>query len=71
MVSVGWLVLVERPIVGRLLVVLGTLGWAEAVMTMSGDPLIGSVLGGGLAAAMVAWIVWVLFERRRLARLQR
>jgi hypothetical protein len=68
--SVGWLVLVERPIVGRLLVVLGTLGWAVAVMTMSGIHSL-AVLGGGFAAAMVAWIVWVVFERRRLARLQR
>jgi hypothetical protein len=70
MVSVGWLVLVQRPIVGRLLVVLGTLGCRGSHDDV-GDPLIGSVLGGGLAAAMVAWIVWVLFERRRLARLQR
>lgn len=68
--SVGWLVLVERPIVGRLLVVLGTLGWALAVMTMSGIHSL-AVLAGGLAAAMVAWIVWVIFGRRRLARLQR
>ena len=68
--STGWLALVERPTVGRLLVVLGTLGWALAVMTMSGIHSL-AVLGGGFAAAMVAWIVWVIFERRRLARLLR
>ena len=68
--SVGWLVLVERPIIGRLLVVLGALGWALAVMTMSGIHSL-AALGGSFAAAMAAWIVWVTFERMRLARLQR
>jgi hypothetical protein len=65
--SVGWLVLVERPVVGRLLVVLGVWAWSFAfVTTMSGIHSL-AVLGGGFAVAVAAWIVWVAFERARQA----
>lgn len=70
LMSVGWLLLVERLIVGRLLVVLGTLAWALAFMTIAGVHSL-AVLGGGFAAAIVAWIMWVIFERRVRVGLQR
>ena len=63
--SVGWLLLVERPVVGRLLVVLGVFGWALAFMTMLGSHSL-ALLGAGLAAAVAAWILWVALERGRL-----
>ena len=68
--SIGWLVLLERPIMGRLLVVLGAMGWALALMTMSGIHSL-AMLAGGFAVAMVAWFGWVILERRPLARLKR
>lgn len=64
--SVGWLVLSDRPLVGRLLVVLGAWLWALALVTMSGIHSL-EVLGGGLAVAVAAWIVWVAFERAHSA----
>lgn len=63
--SVGWLLLVDRPLVGRLLVVLGVWAWALAFMTMLGIHSL-AVLGGGLVVAVAVWIVWVALERRRL-----
>jgi hypothetical protein len=63
--SVGWLILGDRPLVGRLLVVLGVWGWAFAFVTMSGIHSL-AVLGGGFAVAIAAWIAWVALERRRL-----
>jgi hypothetical protein len=65
-VSVGWLLLVDRPLMGRLLVVLGAWGWALGVVTMSGIHSL-AVLGAGLAVAVAVWIVWVVVERGRLA----
>lgn len=64
--AVGWLLIADRPVVGRLVVVLGALGWTFALMTMSGIHSL-AVLGGGLAAAVIVWIVWVLLERPRHA----
>lgn len=64
--SLGWLLLVERPVVGRLLVVLGVWAWSFAFVTMSGIHSL-AVLGGGFAVALAAWIVWVAFERARQA----
>ena len=61
--SVGWLLLIDRPWVGRLLVVLGVCGWALALMTMSGIHSL-AVLGAGLASALTVWIVWAMLERR-------
>ena len=61
--SVGWLLLVDRPVVGRLLVVLGVWRWGLALMTMSGIHSL-AVLGGGLVVAIAAWIGWVALERR-------
>ena len=63
--SVGWLLMADRPLVGRLLVVLGLWGWTLALMTMSGIHSL-AVLGAGLAAALTVWIVWAIFERRPL-----
>ena len=56
--SVGWLLLVDRPVVGRLLVVLGVWLWGLALMTMSGIHSL-AVLGVGLAVAIAVWIGWV------------
>jgi hypothetical protein len=61
--SVGWLLRVDRPLVGRLLIVLGVWGWALALTTMSGIHSL-AVLGGGLAVAGAVWILWVGLERR-------
>ena len=63
--SVGWLLLTDRPFVGRLLVVLGVWLWALAFVTMSGIHSL-AVLGGGLAVAIGAWIAWIALERGRL-----
>ena len=63
--SVGWLLLVDRPAVGRLLVVLGVWLWGLALMTMSGIHSL-AVLGGGLAVGLAVWIGWVALERRQL-----
>jgi hypothetical protein len=62
--SVGWLLLVDRPMVGRLLVVLGAWGWAFAFATMAGIHSL-AVLGGGLAVAVAAWIFWTAIDRTR------
>jgi hypothetical protein len=62
--SVGWLLLTERPLVGRLLVVLGVGLWAAALMTML-DVHSLAVIGAGLLVALAAWLVWVVIDRRR------
>jgi len=61
---VGWLLLVERPIVGRLLVVLG-LGMAGlSVPTMLGIHSL-AVLLAGLAVLLGVWAAWVVIARRQ------
>jgi len=62
--SVGWLLLADRPLVGRLLVVLGAWAWAFAFATMAGIHSL-AVLGGGLAVAVAAWILWTALDRTR------
>lgn len=62
--SVGWLLLTDRRLVGRLLVVLGLWAWALAFETMAGIHSV-AVLGAGIAVAVAAWIVWAAFERAR------
>jgi hypothetical protein len=62
--SVGWLLLADRPLVGRLLVVLGAWAWAFAFATMAGIHSL-AVLGGGLAVAVAAWIFWTALDRAR------
>jgi hypothetical protein len=63
--SVGWLLLIDRLWVGRLLIVLGVWLWGLALMTMSGTHSL-AALGAGLAMAVAVWIAWVAFGRRRL-----
>lgn len=64
--SVGWLLLADRPRVGRLLVVVGIWAWTLGFMTMSGIHSL-AVLGAGLVVAVAAWIVWVALRRSRPA----
>jgi hypothetical protein len=61
--SLGWLLLIDRPLLGRLLVVLGVWGWAFAFVTMSGIHSL-AVLGGGFAVALVVWIAWAAVARQ-------
>ena len=64
MFSVGWLRLADRPLLGRLLVVLGAGAWAAAVMTML-DVHSLAVIGAGLLVLLAMWLVWVVTARRR------
>ena len=64
--SVGWLLLVDRPLAGRLLVVLAVWLWTFAFLTMSAIHSL-AMLGAGLAVAIGVWVVWVTRERRRAA----
>jgi hypothetical protein len=68
--SVGWLLLTERPLVGRLLVVLGVGLWAAALMTML-DVHSLAVIGGGLVVALAAWLGWIVVDRSHGSRLGR
>lgn len=65
--SLGWLLLIDRPLLGRLLVVLGVWAWAFAFVTMSGIHSL-AVLGGGFAVALVVWIAWAALARQRFVR---
>lgn len=62
--SVGVLLQPERPLVSRLLVVLGLSTIAASLMSIVGrHSLVVIVLGLGLA--LLIWIGWVLLDRRR------
>ena len=60
--SVGWLVLAQRPIVGRFLVVLGV-----GLMCLSGTTMLGihslTVLLVGVAVILLVWLAWVVAAR--------
>jgi hypothetical protein len=62
--SVGWLLLGERRVVGRLLVVLGTGFLAMSVLTMLGIHSL-AVLVAALVVVLVAWAGWVVLDRSR------
>jgi hypothetical protein len=62
--SVGWLLLADRPLLGRLLVAVGAWAWAFALATMADIHSL-AVLGGGLAVALAAWILWTALDRTR------
>jgi len=68
--SVGWLLLAERPLVGRLLAVLGVGAWAAAVMTMLGVHSL-AVIGVGLLVVLAVWLGWVVIDRGRGRRVAR
>jgi hypothetical protein len=60
------LLLAERPLIGRLLVMLGLWAWAfVAVTTISGIHSL-ALLGGGLTVALAIWILWFALGRRRV-----
>lgn len=66
MLSLGLLLLAERPLLARLLVMLGLWVWAfVAVATIAGIHSL-AVLGGGLIIALAIWIVWFALGRRRV-----
>jgi hypothetical protein len=62
--SVGWLLLTDRPLLGRMLIVVGAWAWAFAFATMAGIHSL-AVLGGSFAVAVAAWIVWTALDRTR------
>ncbi|MGH2356473.1 MAG: hypothetical protein ACRDGJ_00490 [Candidatus Limnocylindria bacterium] len=64
LLSVGWVLLSERPLVGRMLVVLGAGLWAAALMTML-DVHSLAVIGVGLLIVLTVWVGWVVIDRRR------
>ena len=61
--SIGWLLLAERPVLGRLLVVLAGGFWAAAVMTML-DVHSLAVLGAIFLVVLLVWLGWVVLDRR-------
>lgn len=61
--STGWLLLVERPIVGRLLVPLGVGVVSMSTMSMFNFHSI-ALLGAGLVVVLVVWVGWVAVDRR-------
>lgn len=60
----------DRPLLGRLLVVLGAGAWAAAVMTML-DVHSPAVIGAGLLVLLAIWLVRVVMARRRRPRVRR
>ena len=62
LLSVGWLLLAERRVVGRLLVVLGAGFMAFSVLTMLGIHSLPAILVG-LAVVLVVWGAWVATSR--------
>ena len=66
LLTTGLLLLVERELIGRLLVMLGLWAWAfVTVTTISGIHSL-AVLGGGLAVALAIWVAWFALARRRV-----
>jgi hypothetical protein len=61
---VGWLLLMERPMLGRLLVVLGLAIAGLSVPTMLGIHSL-AVLLAGFAVALAVWAGWVALDRGR------
>jgi len=68
--SVGWLLLVDRPVLGRLLVVVGISLWALALMTMLDIHSL-AVVGASLVAVLVVWLGWVVIDRGRREQVER
>ena len=62
MFSLGWLLLADRPLIGRLLVMLGAAAWALAVMTMLDIHSL-AVIGAVLLLALAASLGWVVIDR--------
>lgn len=62
--SIGVLLLAERPMVARLLVVLGAGTMLASLTTMSGVHS-GLLLLAGLAVALLVWLGWIIIDRRR------
>jgi hypothetical protein len=60
--SVGVLLFAERPLMSRLLVVLGVATMSASVMSMVGVHSIAFILFG-LAVAVLIWVAWVAFDR--------
>lgn len=61
--SVGWLLLVDRPVLGRFLVLVGISWWALAVLTMLDIHSL-AVVGAVLVVVLVLWLGWVIVHRR-------
>jgi hypothetical protein len=62
--SVGWLLLPDRPLVGRFLVVLAGGLFVFSVMAMLGIHSLGALLAL-VAVVLVVWAVWVVSGRAR------
>jgi len=62
--SVGVLLLAERPILSRLLVVLGLALIAASLMSMTGVHSLAPLVVG-VGAALLVWAGWVILDRSR------
>lgn len=68
--SVGWLLLVDRPVLARLLVVAGIAAWAMALITMLDIHSL-AVVGAVLVVVLVVWLGWVVVDLGRQRRRER
>lgn len=68
--SVGWLQLIDRPVLGRLLVVVGISLWALALMTMLDIHSL-AVVGAIVVVALILWLGWVVIDRGRQEQVER
>ena len=66
LVSTGLLLLVDRGLIGRLLIMLGLWAWAFVAMTTISGIHSLALLGGGLTVALAIWILWFALGRRRV-----
>jgi hypothetical protein len=62
--SVGWLLLAERPLLGRFLLVLACGAFAFGLTSMFGIHSLGVLLATVLAVVLI-WVAWVLAQRPR------
>lgn len=63
--SVGVLLLDQRRVVSRLLVVLGAATMSASLMSMTGVHSL-AFLGIGLLVALMVWLGWLVIDRRRV-----
>lgn len=63
--SVGVLLLDQRRVVSRLLVVLGVATMSASLMSMTGAHSL-ALIGAGLVVALVLWAGWVALDRARV-----
>lgn len=65
--STGWLLLSDRPLLGRLLAVLGAGFWVGGTMTMLAVHSL-AVLAAIFVGVLAVWLAWLVVDRTRRAR---